>query len=181
MTPKEQYLKYKETYNTDLSFSEYKNIVNSLNSELIKEIFLGKVFNMGFKLGSLAIIQKERVIQYSKLNDTYYTSINWPKSKENKKKLIEEGKLPLAYKKDEKGKIIGSNGGEKWQIFNNSPLQYFFYWNRSRMRAENLPDGVMFSITYSRHYHFAISRHLHRELYDFAIKNNINYTNVSIT
>jgi hypothetical protein len=180
MNIKEQYIKYCEIYQSNIKFNDFKKVLSSLNLSMFDELIKGKSFNMGFKLGSVHVVQKERRIKYSELNGTYYTTVNWPESKKNKKKLIESGKLPLEYIK-ENNKIIGNNGGEKWMVFNTSVNVYKIYWNRYRVTKDKFKEGFYFPLERIRNYHIKITRPLYQKLYKVAIENNINYNNISIT
>lgn len=100
----------------------FKDIIYTFNQILIKdELLKGEIFRVP-NLGLIAVVRKTRS-EKKKV-------INWNASNKYKQQLIEEGKLPREYTRDNKGNIISDNGGVDWLITFSEPYSYWLFWNR---------------------------------------------------
>ncbi len=118
----------------------FNDALNSFNETLIKdELLKGEVFRIPM-LGMIFVIKKPR----NKNIDV----INWPASNKYKAQLIEEGKLPKENYKDNKGNILGDNGGIDWLIKFTDDFSYWLFWKRV-CRMQILNSGL-YSLTPSR-------------------------------
>ncbi len=109
-----------------ISYSIYKDITNSFNKYVSKELLSGHNVNLGFGLGKLAI----RIIEGKKGLDV--KSINWSASNKKKKEILSKGGIPFnkkdAIEHEKLGKVYN---GEPWCIkadINNYP--YIFWLGR---------------------------------------------------
>lgn len=123
---------YKQAYEFSGSKVDYKtfcNICDDFNKEIISQIIEGKTFKMGFLLGTIQVIEKDRKYKKSK-NGVIHTTRDWIASNKKRQEIIDKGGIPYKAIKDENGMIIGDNGGEKWFIYKTSESTVAFYWNK---------------------------------------------------
>lgn len=155
----------------NVDYKLFKSVIEAVNKSIVDKVIKGESFDMDNNLGSIRVIQKDRVIRTSK-NGKAYTSINWNASLERKAQLVKEGKLPLEYHKDQQGNIIGDNGGVEWQVYNLNETQFKFYWNRCRVKAH---DKIMYPLRRIRRYHLKITKKNYKDLNRFANNEKISY------
>lgn len=112
-----------------LSYNIFKAIVaenNSQNSYLI--ITLGYEYRLPYEGSILRIVKNKRRIKVTEDNNTIKGAVNWGESNKLKARLLEEGKVLYECKKDETGKIILDNGGEKWLVYHTD--DFYYTWIR---------------------------------------------------
>lgn len=118
-----------EKYRID--YLTYQKIVGSFNEQIGEAILNGYVFQMGLWLSH------HRIKKHVK-KATTSLKIDWFESKKKKEELIAQGKTPykvLEY--DNKKRPIRNNGGEKWFVYFNNPIDYTFYWAKRFCKITN--------------------------------------------
>lgn len=109
----------------------FKAIATEFNTEVMRQVIEeNKVFNIPHHLGLFKAIEKKRRFKKGKINGNYYSSIHHHKSKLKKQEILDRGGTPLEVYKDEKGKILGDNGGEPWLVYNMSDTTWTFLWSK---------------------------------------------------
>lgn len=124
-----------------LSYDLFKQVISLFNQKISKEIIKGYHFRLPHKLGILKIMQFERGVVRVKENGVVCGVIDWKASNGNKASILLEGKLPYESIKDETGKIIGNNDGEKWLIYRTDTTYYRWVW---------VPDVLLHNSVYYR-------------------------------
>lgn len=123
---------YEEYYKGDIPYSVFSKICYDFNKEIVNEmIFKKRKFNLGFNLGKIMVLEKDRTYKKSKNNDTYNTNIDWEASNKRKDQILKEGKIPLEMIK-ENNVIIGDNGGIPWIVFHDQPTVLSFAFSRRK-------------------------------------------------
>lgn len=118
---------------SSISFTDFKTILKHMNKAVSKDIVEGSSLKMGHKLGYIYIKEPDRKFKLSD-NGKFNTKKNWGASQKKKQGLIDQGKVPLQYYKDEEGKIIGDNGGEEWIVYYTDATFFRFSWWKMRVK-----------------------------------------------
>ncbi len=101
--------------------SLFREIIREFNQLNFKEITeKGGKIDMGFRNGFVQIIRCKRK----------GLSPDWGTSNKEKERLIAEGKTPIEYYRDDKGEVIGDNGGEKWVSYHISDYYFMALWSQ---------------------------------------------------
>jgi hypothetical protein len=163
-----------ERKNTKLSFKEFREIVYLFNRLAMTEVIeTGKSLDLGYHLGSLSVNKVKRRVRKS-INGNYYTSINWGESNKLKKQILEEGKVPLQYLKDDRGVIIGDNGGVPWQIYHTDEYSSLLILIKHKIKLDGSNKLITLIKNYD-HYVFKPSFDNRISLQKFNKENNVEY------
>lgn len=130
-----------------LSYSSFKSIIaehNKLVSNLIMDT--GYHFHIPHFLGIIRIFRTKRHIKINEAGNIV-GAVNWGESNKLKAKLIEEGKTPYETIKDNNGKVISDNGGEKWLVYHVDE----FYYNWGHLHDVMLHNSWNYRFTASWH------------------------------
>ncbi len=162
-----------------LPYSVYSAVIEMHNKEVMRLIVEeNRSYDMGFHLGDIKAVEVPRKIRISK-NGEYYSSVNWKATEQAKETLIKEGKLPYKAIKNEKGEIIGDNGGVRYIVYNISDTSVNFTWNRYR-QINPFNQKENFVLKKIRHYHFKFTELNIEILNAFKNNNNISYTKLAL-
>lgn len=99
-----------------LSKTVFNSIVNTYNTKCIDRCMVGEDWDLHANLGFFKVITVKRKFRINE-EGNILGAIDWKKSNELKAKLIEDGKTPYKATRDEKGNIVGDNGGVKWVVY----------------------------------------------------------------
>ncbi len=112
----------------------FKEIIYRFNTKISDEIiYKGYIFRPGFGIGNTRI-KKVRTDTRVKLR------INWDESNKLKKEILSRGGLPFKVtERDELGKAIANNGGEKWFVYFHTDFDYLWHWGKKTAKAINIP------------------------------------------
>lgn len=124
--------------NTKYFYNIYKNKGGVVSYQVFKKIldsYFKKVtdacvdeglgLNFRSNLGFLCVHQYIREPKL-KENGNISAFVNWKESNSLKQSIIDKGGIPLEVYKDNKGNIIGNNGGEAWLVYFTNTN--FFKW-----------------------------------------------------
>jgi hypothetical protein len=104
----------------------YWKIMREFCRELQRELLHGFKFNPGHRIGSFQIIRKRNYFKDSDVINN--RRVNWQATKENKAKLLAEGKE--LYNAE-------TGTGEKYFIYFTSDYSLWLFWNKSRCTLKN--------------------------------------------
>lgn len=119
---------------SDLDKDLFKEIIYRFNTKVSDEIILkGYIFRPGFGIGNTRI---KKVACDTRIKKR----INWGESNKNKKEILLRGGIPFAVtKRDDFGKAIEDNNGEKWFVYFDTPFDYLWHWGKKTANALNIP------------------------------------------
>lgn len=101
-----------------LPLKEYKLIMQTFLRETRKEMLNGNSLYMGYRLGTLRVVRKERNYKHP--------TINWGESNKYKAILLAEGKE--LYNKE-------TDTGEKWLCYFTDSYFYMYDWKKDKVKA----------------------------------------------
>lgn len=112
----------------------FKEIIYRFNSKISEEIiYKGYIFRPGFGIGNTRIKKVKTDLRVKK-------RINWCESNKSKKEIIAKGGLPFKVTlRDDLGKILEDNGGEKWFVYFNTDFDYLWHWGKKTATSINIP------------------------------------------
>lgn len=112
----------------------FKEIIYRFNTKISDEIiYKGYVFRPGFGIGNTRIKKVRTDTRVKK-------RINWDESNKLKKVIIARGGIPYKVtERDELGKIVADNGGEKWFVYFHTDFDYLWHWGKKTATAINIP------------------------------------------
>ena len=123
----EYYYKHYKASGGILSYEKYKEVIFSFNKKIIENLIkTGKSYMLRSHLGFLSVVKYEKKFKLNE-NGNLKGAVDWGQSNKLKKQILDRGGLPFENYKDDKGKIIGDNGGEKWLCYHLDP--YTFGWS----------------------------------------------------
>jgi len=106
-----------------LSKKEFRTVLFTMNREAMK---LAIIENVPITFGRAGLI----VIKYIDRESSNKSKVlpDWKESNKNKANIIAKGGIPFKSIKDDKGKVIGDNGGEKWLATHISKSTFYIDW-----------------------------------------------------
>lgn len=124
----------KVVVDSDMDKDLFKEIIYRFNIKVSDEIiYKGYTFRPGFGIGNCRIkkVATDRRIK---------KRLNWNESNKLKKEILLKGGIPFKVtKRDENGKALEDNGGEKWFIYFNGAFDYLWHWSKKTANALNVP------------------------------------------
>lgn len=138
-----------------ITYTDFKCILEYMNKKSTEEIIGGRTLILPRKLGQLFIKTFKRKPKISN-NGQFTTKKNWKASLERKQELIDQGRLPLKYFKDETNKIIGSNEGEPWIIYYSDTNISKFNWGK--LQAPDGEGSYFYPLTNASFYYFRCTK-----------------------
>lgn len=115
-----------------IDFTAYKKIIEIFNKKISKEILKGYSFRMGNRLANIRI-KKQILTENSKKR------IDWKESKALRDDFISKGILPYKVMEyDSMKRPLVDNGGEKWFVYHNQPIDYIWYWEKQNCKILNV-------------------------------------------
>lgn len=112
----------------ELPYNKYKEVMNVFVKNIMTKIMItGYRFSMPYHCGLMQVIQLERKVKI-KDNGNIKGSVDWGESNKLKQKIIDDGGLPLKMFKDDKGNIVGDNGGQAWICYFTTPTYFKWAW-----------------------------------------------------
>ena len=149
--------KHQKSIKDRVSYKDYKRVLDIAMDKICTAIVENNAKLAIPYLGSLGI-SKEK-------NKFKRKSVNTAESLKNRNKILERGKIPLKYEKDEQGNIVGDNGGEEWLVYYCNPI--ICAWRI---------DGKRFTVLDNSSYTFKASRPNSKKLYEFIQSNTLGET-----
>lgn len=105
------------------------------NRFMMEKLFEGQKLQMLHKRGYIVIKEKKRNFARK--------VINWPKSNQNKKEIIEKGGVPYkALERNNKGEVVKDNGGEKWVELFKDDSYLMIVWEK---RPCTIPNSSVYA------------------------------------
>lgn len=174
------FLKEEKLTKEDVPYSKYAEIIKMHNIEVMNQILLkNKQYDMGYLLGHIQAVEVNRVIKVSKSGNSY-TSIDWNESNKRKQELINKGQLPLEKIRNEKGEIIGDNGGVEWLIYNLSETKPTFHFSRFRRKGINDNDKPFYPLSLIKQFHIEFTPKNFKLLNRCKFIEGISYTKLGL-
>jgi hypothetical protein len=123
-----------EVNKSEMDKDLFKEIIYRFNTKLSDEIiYRGYIFRPGFGIGNTRIKKVRTDLRVKK-------RINWCESNKIKKEIIARGGIPFKVTlRDDLGKIVEDNGGEKWFVYFNTDFDYLWHWGKKTATAINVP------------------------------------------
>lgn len=160
-----------------LSYPKFKEIIFLYNKKVTdKVIATGKILKFRSNLGFLSIKKYKKKFTLNE-DGNLVGAIDWKLSNQLKAEIIARGEIPFETYKDDKGKIIGDNGGVKWLCYHMN--EYTFGWVfTSSMYLKN-SGNMVFKITWSNSKKLSQSINNNSEILykDYESKNSISKSN----
>lgn len=152
---------------SDISFAQFKLIINEMNNRVCDEVVNDKILILSPKLGHLRIRIDNRHITL-KEGSKLHTGVDHNATRELKKQIISEGKIPFEVIRDEKGKIVGNNGGVEWLVYHTQPIVACWSWFKKSFD----PLGKqLYQLQNLSCYHFKVSFDNKKKLNKMMVEN----------
>ena len=124
-----------------LNYNIFRFILKEFNEELLDEMIYNKYEFEQSNIGRLCVVQNNNKKSY----------IDWGKSKQNKAKLIEEGKTPYLKNEAKQAEEEGRNyDGVKWLETYTKNNYLYLAWNPNALQANaSIPNLINYSFVAS--------------------------------
>lgn len=130
----------------------YKYIIRRFN-QLSKDWMINNGWVLSVRgLGLIRVRTKE--------NKSVVNRINWGESIKFKNSLLKEGKVPFESIKNDKGEIIGNNGGIDWLIKISNRYDTWWFWSKTKSR---FPNTHLYSFEPAKHTRLALREELNKD------------------
>jgi len=128
--------KLKELNKPRIGSNIYKSVINKYNTSAVWDIINGKKdFTFGSSTGRIRVKYKKC---YCKEGTIYNNKqIDHNSTRILKNKLIAEGIKIFEVTRDDKGNIIGNNGGKRYLVYYNNDLRPYIVWSKLTVFVSN--------------------------------------------